>query len=143
MAATKRQMNWGPVSFTPSGGSVSTATGVTNCSVSSGGNLLKFSGDGDHFPTLTINDYSDPTITVTTADVNWAFGIDPGTRGVLAVTHKDAKLASGGAITFTLDTAVAVSPDESGQHRQIGSATLKFDCESADGTTNPLSFSLA
>lgn len=143
MPATKRQLNWQPVGFTPTAGSLSTCTGVTNVTVSAGGNLLKFSGDADRFNTLVVNDFNDPTLTVTTADVNWAFSIAPGTRGALTATHKDAKGATGGGITFTLANAVAESPQSGGAHRQIGSASLSFSAESTDGTTNPLSFALA
>lgn len=143
MAATKRQMNWAPVSFTPSGGSLTTCTGVTNVTVNTGGNLLKFSGDGDRFTTLVVNDYNDPSIAITTADVVWCFAIAPGTRGSLVATHKDAKNAVGGALTFTLANAVAESPQDGGAHRQIGSASISFSAESTDGTTNPLSYALA
>jgi hypothetical protein len=143
MAATKRNMNWAPVGFTPSGGSLSTATGVTNVTVDTGGSLVKFSGDGDRFTTTVVNDYNDPSIVITTADENWLFSIAPGTRGTVTATHKDAKLATGGAITFTLINAVAQGPSAGGAHRQIGSGSITFNAESSDGTTNPLSFALA
>lgn len=143
MAASKRQMNWAPVTFTPSGGTASTATGVTNVAINTGGNLVKFSGDGDRFTTTVVNDYNDPTVTVTSADAAWLLGIGPGSRGALVATHKDAKGATGGELTFTLSNAVANSPTWGGQHRQIGSGTIDFAAESADGVTNPLSFLLA
>lgn len=143
MAATKRQMNWAPVTFTPSGGTAMTATGVTNVSVTAGGSLVKFAGDGDHYNTTVVNDMNDPSIKITTADEAWAMGIAPGTRGTLVVTHKDAKLGTGGNITFTLSNAVAMDPTAGGQHKQIGSSDITFFAESTDGVTSPLSFSLA
>lgn len=143
MAASKRQMNWAPVSFTPAGGTLSTATGVTNVAINMGGNLAKFSGDGDRFTTTVVNDYNDPSVTVTTADGAWLMGIGPGTRGSLVATHKDARGAAGGNITFTLSNAVANSPTWGGQHRQYGSGTIDFHTESIDGVTSPIGFALA
>jgi|GEM_PF-1422715 len=145
MAATKRQMNWSGVTFTPPGETpvLRTATGVTQVQIAVGGSLVKFSGDDDRFPTTVVNDFSDPSIAITSADENWIFSFPSGTRGTIAATHKDAKGASGGSITFTMINAVAESPSAGGSHRQIGSGTITFYAESADGSTNPLSFALA
>lgn len=142
MAASKRQMNWAPVSFTPEGGSAATATGVTNVAVNTGGSLVKFSGDADRFPTTIVNDFNDPSMTITTADLDWLLSIPPGTRGAVAATHKDAKGATGGSMQYALANAIAESPSAGGQHRQIGSGSITFYAESSDGTTNPLTFSL-
>jgi hypothetical protein len=143
MAATKRQMNWAPVGFTPTLGTLSTATGVTQVAISIGGSLVKFSGDGDRFPTTVVNDFNDPSMQITSADLNWLLSIPPGTRGVAVATHKDAKLATGGGMVYTLSNAICESPQAGGQHRQIGSGSITFFAESTDGTTNPLSYSLA
>ena len=143
MAATKRQMNWAPVSFTPSGGTESVASGVTQVQVNTGGSLVKFSGDADRFNTLVVNDGNDPSMAITSADLNWLLSIPPGTRGAVAATHKDAKGATGGGMVYALANAIAESPQAGGQHRQIGSGTITFFAESSDGTTNPLSYALA
>lgn len=143
MAATKRQMNWAAVGFTPTAGVLSTATGVTQVQVSVGGSLLKFAADTDRFNTLIVNDMNDPSMTVTTADINWLFSIPPGTRGELTATHKDAKAATGGDIVYTLANAIMENPQAGGQHRQIGSGSGTFYAESSDGTTNPLSYALS
>jgi hypothetical protein len=140
MAATKRQMNWTGVAFTPTSGSASTATGVAECKVANGGNLLKFSGDGDRGPSLIVNDYSEPSIDVTSADQAWLMGLAPGTTGSLTATHNDAKLATGGGIVYVLSPCIVESPDSSGQHRQIGSGTVSFVGIFSDGQTNPLTF---
>lgn len=143
MAASKRQMNWTPVVWTPSGGSASTATGVTNVRVAGGANFVRFGGDGDIYDTLVVLATANPTITITTADEIWLMGIAVGGRGTVAATHKDARGATGGNLTLTLTGAVADAPDLGGQHRQIGSGSINFSAESADGVTNPLSYSLA
>ena len=142
MAATKRQLNWTNVTFTPTTGTASTATGVTNVQVHSGANLLKFSGDGDIGPTLIVNDYNEPAITVTCADEAWLMSLVPGVGGSLVCTHKDALGAAGGNITFTLNPCLIESPDASGAHRQIGSGSVKF-CGLFVGSTDPLSKALA
>lgn len=143
MAASKRQMNWTPVSFTPQGGTIITATGVTNVQLRGGGNLAKFSGDGDRGPSTVVNDYNDPGLTVTSADMAWMSGIGAGARGTLVATHKDARGAAGGNMTFTLTNAVSSFPDWGGAHRQFGSGTIVFDGEWVDGITSPLSITFA
>ena len=140
MAATKRQMNWSAVGFTPTSGSALVATGVTEVQVDTGGNLLKFSGDGDRGPSTIVNDYNEPSITVTCADLAFLMSSSPGTTGAVTATHNDAKGASGGGIIYTLSPCVVESPQSGGQHRQIGSGQVKYVGAWPDGVTNPLSF---
>jgi uncharacterized protein (DUF2126 family) len=66
------------------------------------------------------SDFEDITVTITTADEIWANTLAIGARGTLVATHKDAKNATGGAITFTLVNAVVVNTQLGGQHRQFG-----------------------
>ena len=47
MSATKANINWTAVSFASTN-----ITRVTNASVGQGGNLIKFKGDTDQFPTI-------------------------------------------------------------------------------------------
>jgi hypothetical protein len=133
-------MNWTAVGFTPSGGSLGTATGVTSVKIDYGGNILKFSGDGDRGPSLVVNDFNEPSVEVSSADVAWALTNVPGTVGSLTATHNDAKLASGGAIVYTLNPCIVESPNSDGEHRQIGKAMVKFMGYFSDGQTNPLSY---
>lgn len=143
MPATHRQVNWTAVGFTPSGGTASPATGVTQIQINPNGNLIKFSGDADHGPTTIVNDFVDNEIVVTTADEIWALALPPGTRGTLVATHKDAKSAVGGNIVFTLVNAIVVDNTAGGQHRQFGQSAVRFHAEWADSVTNPLSFALS
>ncbi len=140
MAATKRNINWTAVGFTPTSGTLSTATGVSSVQIKTGANLLKFAGDGDRGPSLIVNDYNEPTASVTTADEAWAMSLTGGTFGAFTATHNDAKLASGGAIVFALNPCVVEAPDASGEYRQVGKSTVQFVGYFSDGTTNPLSF---
>jgi hypothetical protein len=141
MSATKRQMNWAAVGFTPVAGTLTAATGVTNCTVTTGGSLVKFSGDGDRGPSTVVNDFNEPALTVEAADLAWLMGLAPGTTGAATATHKDAQKATGGDIVYTLTPCVVESPQSAGQHRQIGSGSVNFVGIFADGQTNPLSFS--
>jgi hypothetical protein len=140
MAATKRQMNWTAVGFTPTSGSLTTATGVTSVKVDTGGSLVKFSGDGDRGPSTVVNDFNEPTIEVSTADIAWAMALSPGTTGALTATHNDAKLATLGAIVYALSPCIVEKPSADGEHRQIGKGMAKFVGIFSDGQTNPLSF---
>jgi hypothetical protein len=143
MAATKRQMNWAPVIFTPTSGTADTATGVTQCSIDHGKSILKFSGDGDHFPTTVVEDFRDPSISVTCADQAWIDTVALAGKGVIAATHKDALAAVGGNITYSLSNAIADSSSDQGSHKAFGSGQVKFSGQSADGVTSPLAISLA
>ncbi len=69
MPATKRFMNWTGVSFTPNGGSPTAITGVTSIVIDTGGNLVRFSGDGDRYSTTIINDHNEPVVTVHSGDL--------------------------------------------------------------------------
>ena len=144
MAASKRFMNWTGVTFTPTNGSVASITGVTTMQIDSGGNLLKFSGDGDRYNTTVVNAFNEPTITVHTADVVAVSAFPVGSVGTFAATHNDARNGSGtGAVTYTLTNAVVASNPVHGTHRQFGQGVLTLTAYSPDGVTNPLSISIA
>jgi hypothetical protein len=135
MAATKANINWTGVAFN------STAiTRVTNASIGQGGQLIKFKGDTDIYPTIIANVDNEPHASITTADVGTMMGFIPGTSATLSATLNDAKNASGGAVVFTLANAVFENADTQAQHAQFGSVTGTWQCYSSDGSTNPLSF---
>ena len=115
-------------------------TRVTNASVGQGGNLIKFKGDTDVFPTIIAMVDQEPHASITTADVGTMMGFIPGAAGSLVMTLNDAKTASGGAVNFTLANAVFENADTQAQHAQFGSVTGTWQAYSADGSTNPLSF---
>ena len=138
MAATKLQANWSGVAH-----GTNTITKVTAVTFAQGGSLAEFAGDVDRFPTVILNLMTKPTASVTSADVALLMGIAPGTVASLTATHKDAAKAAGGDILYTLINAVAENATSSGPFGQYGSATINFRAYSADGSTNPLSFTRA
>ncbi len=144
MSATKRFMNWTGVTFTPLNGSPTPITGVTSIQIDSAGSLQKFSGDGDRYSTTVVNDFSDPTVTVHSADLAAVQSFPVGTVGTFTATHNDAKNGAGtGAVTYTLANAVVASCQVHGAHRQFGHGSVTFAAFSTDGVTNPLSTSFA
>jgi len=144
MPATKRFMNWTGVAFTPGGGSATPITGVTSVTIDAGGSLAKFSGDGDRYNTMVVNDMNDPVVTIQAADLASIRSNPVGTAGTLAATHNDARNGTGsGAITYTLANAVIASNSVHGAHRQFGLGTLVLNAYSTDGITNPLSTTIA
>ena len=138
--ATGRQINWASVGFTPSGGSLTTFTGVTNVSIDMGGQLLGFSGDTDKYSTTKVNVMNEPKCSVESGNPGQFIGIASGTTGTFTATHKDAKGATGGDIVYTLINAIAASPQVGGAHAQFGTGSLPFESFSSDGVTSPLSF---
>jgi hypothetical protein len=135
MSATKAQINWTAVEFN----SIA-ITRVTNASIGQGGQLIKFKGDTDLYPTIIANVENEPHASITTADVGTMMGFTPGTAAMLTATLNDAKGATGGAVVFTLTNAVFENADTQAQHAQFGSVTGTWQCYSTDGATNPLSF---
>lgn len=140
MASTKRSMNTTAVSMASQA-----ITGVTNFAYDAGGSLIKFSGDGDRYPTTVVNDFSDPSFSLTTADMAAARACTPGLRGVFTATINDAKngiSAGGGGYTVSTSSTggVVMTNSATQAHRQFGSATISIAVESSDGITNPVSF---
>jgi hypothetical protein len=105
-----------------------------------GGNLIKFKGDTDLYPTIIAAVNAEPHASITTADVGTMMGFIPGTSATLNATLLDAKGASGGAVVFALSNAVFENADTQAQHAQFGTVTGTWQCYSSDGSTNPLAF---
>lgn len=138
MAATKGQINWSAVSF------ASTAiTRVTNAMFGQGGKLISHKGDADLYPTIIANVANEPHASVTTIDVGPMLLIAPGAEGTLTGTMKDAKLASGGDVIFTMTHSVFENADGTGAHQALGSSTGVWKAYSADGSTAPLAITRA
>jgi len=121
-------------------------TGVTSLNFDSGGSLVPFSGDGDRYNTTVVNDFNEPEFSLESADLKALNALTPGTRGVFTATINDAKngitaLGGGFTITTAAGTAIVKTHSASLAHRQYGKGTLSIMVESADGTTNPASYS--
>jgi hypothetical protein len=135
MSATKAQINWTAVSH-----GATNITRVTNAMFGQGGNLIKFKGDTDLYPSVIANVDNEPHASVTTADVGTMMGINPGTTATLNATLNDAKAQTGGAVVFALANAVFENADTTAQHAQFASVTGTWQAFASDGLTNPLSF---
>lgn len=134
MTATKANINWTSVSFN----SVN-ITRVTNASFGQGGQLIKFKGDTDIFPTIIAAVDTEPHASITTADVGTVLSnFTPGVTSTLVATLNDAKLAASGGVVFTLSNAVFENADAQAQHAQFGSVTGTWQAFSTDGSTTPL-----
>ncbi len=135
MAATRANINWAAVNF------ASTAiTRITSGAFGQGGKLATFKGDVDLYNTVVANVTNEPHASFTTADVGTMMGFSPGATGTLTATLNDARGATGGAVVFTMINAVFENAETQGRHGQFGSVTGTWQAFSADGVTNPLSF---
>lgn len=143
MAASRLQMNWTAVGFTPTSGTLISIIKVQECNFDPGGSLKDYMGDVDKYPTTIVNDMNKPKATVQTGDVATVQALTPGTIGTFTATWKDAKLAVGGDIVYTLINAVLENTGAGGKHADYGTATATFRAFSSDGATNPLSFTRA
>lgn len=151
MPDSKLKVNFRSTSFTPSGGSLTAIAGVQGIDFDPSGNLLKFSGDMDRYPTTIINDFIDNIVTITAGDVGAIRSLTPGTRGAMSTIHKASgnQLATSGAgsldMTYTITNPLAIIQNNptSGQHRAFSTGRLIICAESSDGLTNPLATSIA
>lgn len=140
MTASKLQLNWTGVSFTPSSGTLTPITHVSEVQVDPGGTLLTYAGDNDRFPTTIVCAMSNPKVSITTADIGTIQGFNPGTVGTVAAIHMDGKAAALGNIVYSVINAVVENCTNSGPFGAWGSGTLTLLAFSADGATSPISF---
>jgi hypothetical protein len=133
-------MNWSSVGFTPSGGSLASYDAIDNVSIDYGGQLEKYAGGADVYNTTVVNGMNEPSVSIDSTDpAQWA-ALSIGTTGTLTATWNDAKLATGGAIVYTLINAVVEKNSAQGAHAKMGTASIGFSLYSSDGTTSPISF---
>ncbi len=100
--------------------------------------MLGYSGDLSVFDTVKVCNKRDPSVTVSTSNMGLISSLTTGVTGTFTATHADAKLASGGAILYTLNNAIVENTPSSGDHAAFGKGTVKFMAVSSDGTTSPL-----
>lgn len=141
-----RFINWTDSTFTTDATTpvIYTLTGVTSVDIDPQGEVKKFDGDGDMFPTTIAHTFSDPQITVQFANLTVAHLLSPGLRGAFSSTHNDAKNgvgAGGGAYTVNLAHAMVNNTTTGGKHREFGEASIILSAESVDGVTPTLTFS--
>jgi len=133
MAISKAQINWTACEF----GSTPFAR-VTAGMFGQGGQLIKFKGDTDLYPSIIANVANEPHASFTSADVGTFWGFTPGTSGTLTATLNDAKAVALGAVVFTLSNAVFENADANAQHAQFGTVTGTWQAYASDGLTNPM-----
>ena len=135
MAATGLQVNWTAVSFNSI-----TIERVDSVSMDEGGKLLTYKGDGDTYASVAANYDNNPKVTIKSSDVATVHSFGNGTQATFTATHKDALGAVGGAIVWTMVNATVDNANSQGAHAAFGDGTLSLMGVSADGVTNPLSY---
>jgi hypothetical protein len=139
-------MNVGPVTWTPSGGSLVTLTGIKSASYNEGAQSLKESADFDIFPTVGGVNYVEPTISLESIDAFALYATLPGTFGTLAITFRDFRNAAttgGGGKIVTASNAWLETRPLNAQHRQLATQTIGFQTFSTDGSTHPIGITAA
>jgi hypothetical protein len=147
MSASRRYVNTKSFVFEIDGGATVTLTGKTRFGFDYRGNVIEFSGDGDRFPTTSVNDYMNPQMTIDAADVGTAQALTPGIRGTATAVVADAKNVTGGVgsgeLSIVMSNAIVNNNSMTSQHRQFGTTTITMTAESADGLTNPVAVTVA
>ena len=128
--------------WTPSGGSRTALTKITQSAIDKGASDVSFSGDGDKFPTFRCNVMNDPSVTLQGGRVTRYMNLISGAFGTLDFTWGDAKNGSGaGSVLWTLVNAMIGNAGASQPHANFASGSLEIKSYSSDGVTNPLSYS--
>ncbi len=144
--ATKRFMNIVSCTFTPTGGSPTTITGITGLSIAENAELIRASGDGDYIDTLAVVPSISPSVVIETNEPALLKAVAAGTIGSLVFTLNDARNAAvtgGGALIYTVSNAVFQPGTFAAHHRQFGTNTHTFGTFSSDGTTHPVAIAAA
>lgn len=131
-------MNWTGVAF----GSTSLSR-VTSVVFSQGGELVEFAGDNNRYPVVIANNMNRPRCTISSGDVASLMGIVPGSSGQIQATQIDALAAVGGNVLWVMANAVHESTTDTGHFGHLATGSATFRAYSADGITNPLSFTRA
>jgi hypothetical protein len=140
MPISRANINWTGVSWTPTGGSLTSITRVTAGMFGMGGRLIKFKGDTDLYPTIIACPDQEPHASFTTADVGGMWAFAPGVAGPLVATLNDAKVVTNGAVVFTMVNATFESATANGNHGAFATVTGTWQAFSSDGSTPPLSY---
>ncbi len=144
MSASGAYVNSSAWSFTPNGGSQTNILRVKDWSLPRGISRIKESADFDHFWTLNVCDFEDPTVSLTTLDPFALVVVSPSSLGTLTGVVRDANngaTTGGGAKQITLTNCGLSDESGSGSHRQYARGTFTFCSTSVDGVTNPLTIS--
>jgi hypothetical protein len=136
-----RYMNVSGVGFTPSGGSLTTITGVKSIRFNEGIEVKKEGADYDAFPTVKAADWIQPTFDLETLDAGVLISQLAGAVGTFVFLVRDVNngaVTGGGAKLFTVTNAFVEQRQSQHQHREFSRQTLTFGCISSDGSTHPV-----
>lgn len=130
--------------YTPTPGSLITLTRVSSVAIDKGATSIKYSGDGDRFPTANECYEEDPSVSFQGGNIVQYVGLSAGQKGTLVFKVGDSRNRTGaGSVTWTLINAMPVGASAQVQHKQYATGTLNFESSSTDGITNPLSYQVA
>lgn len=133
MSATGAQINWSAVAFNSN-----PLKRITTGGFGLGGQLAKFKGDTDIYPSIVALVGADPSITLGSGDIGTFAGLVPGTSATWTGTINDAKAATGGAVVINTATAVFETADVQAAHGAFGGVTASWQLWASDGLTPPL-----
>ena len=142
-----RYFNYSTVGFTPQSSSLVSLDGVTSIRFDDGGSTAEFRGDNDRFPTTRVADYQNPSFTLTMGNLKKASQtLAHGTKGTFTYILLEATAGTGtDAITVATasNTAMVETRGHNAPHGQFGTSDIRIRTTSADGSTNPVSYSYA
>ena len=139
-----RQANIGPTTFTKTGPVVITITTIQSVSTDWKGQSLVGRGDADFYPTFGKTIQADPHVTITHQNKQLLNTLKAGDTGTLSCIIYDALNVTGaGQITMALINGRVENHQAQAGHIQLTSATLNIGSYSSDGSTSPLSFTIA
>lgn len=139
-----RQVNVGATTFTKPGPTVITITTIQSVGVDWGGQDLSGRGDNDFYPTFGKTVQADPKVTISHQNNQLLNSLKPGDTGALSCVILDAVNGTGtGGITVVLANARVVNHAGDAGHVKLSSVNLNLASYSSDGSTSPLTFTIA
>lgn len=146
LTPSKRFINTSGCTFTPTGGSAISITGITSINVAQNPEEVRMSGDADLFDTFAGLVSLNPNVKISTNKPNLLDAVAPGAYGVLTWTRNDAvngAVTAGGAKIYTVSGAYYFPQGTDAPHRQGATTDFEFHTLSTDGTTNPVAVAAA
>ncbi len=134
MAETRVYLNWTAVAFagTP-------ITRVSGINMDQGASIITFAGDNARYPQVAAVNMNNPTISLTSSDVNTLWSFPGGQQGIFTATQHDANEQSGFNIVWT-STAQTMKGSTSfnGPFSQFATVTANWQSVVPDGITPPI-----
>ncbi len=120
-------------------------TTIQSIALGKRGKELQASGDADFFPTASVTIGAAPQVTIQHQNSALLNQLEEKNKGssLVWIANDLTNGVGTGAVTYTMANVHVVSHETTVNHQAVSTATLQISCYSSDGTTSPLTMSIA